>query len=185
MPANMNTLQIEPIITRLKDSDEKNKRLSRMFIIIFSLFIPLYALLFFRTLSEGPERIYHLAGSFYVLAFSLLVMYFGYFYRIYNRVNYAEPVIKVLKGAVKRLRLWNPALILPLVSVALIDASTVLLTRPHLPEAWSIFKAVVVIEVVFIGLILIGALVGYIKWKREQYPILRAARAALSELENL
>jgi glucan phosphoethanolaminetransferase (alkaline phosphatase superfamily) len=185
MLAEMNTPQIESIITRLKDSDEKNKRLSRMAIIIFSLFVPLYAILFFRTLPEGPESIYHLAGGFYVVAFSLLALYFAYFYRIYNRVNYAEPVINVLKAAVKRLQLWNPALILPLISVVLIDASTVLLTRPHLPESWSTLKAVFVIEVFFVGLMLVSGLIGYAKWKHEQYPILNAAKAALQELENL
>ena len=173
-----NNIDLDSFISKMQKQDFLFLGLFKGLFIMLLLLLVLYSLVFvFKT-----ELRYQLAGTCYVISFSLLAYYIWKYYMIYKKVNYSDTVKKVLQDAEARYRKFKFkrdngfGLIL---AVLLINAATLLMIL----ETWNII-AIIAISFVFWGLMTCGFLTGLWWWKKDSKPIWLAAKALLKELEE-
>ncbi len=181
---DINYMGTDKLIDNLRHKDNRYKKISRSFQILFYIFIFLYAALFLFNPDSELTLNHRIAGGCYVIAFTLFALYFRKYYNKYKTVNYFDPVKKVLKEAEQRYRLWRNDLLMIIFSLFFIDIATVLMEMKYFAGSLTNLQAIVVIQVIYLLLILIAIVVGYYIWKKESRPIWLSAKNLLKELDE-
>jgi hypothetical protein len=181
---NKNQMNMNSLVSELETKDSKYKKIMRRFQILFFVCIFLYAGLFL--INPDPELTVNdrIAGACYVVAFTLFALQFRTLYKRYKHVNYFDPVKKVLEDAERRYRLWQKSTLLVLVSILCIDAATLLILYDRFEGRWTFWQFFTGVQLVFVFIIALGFVIGYIRWRKESRPIWLSAKQLLKELEE-
>lgn len=99
---NLNSDKMTTLIEELKKQDAEDRRKTFYFIIMFFVFVVVYAGT--RNLHQGGMRT---GFSILVCAFFLILGYFFWFFQRLKRVNYGAPALQFLKDAERRYRFMN------------------------------------------------------------------------------
>lgn len=184
MKQHKQNMNLDTLIADMQSKDHKLKNIFKSFQIVFFIFIILYGGLFL--VNPDPELMlnHRLAGVCYVLGFIAFAYYLRKYYQIYNRINYFDPVKKVLEDAQKRYRMFTPDSLIILTGILFINAATLLMTIHNLFENISAFYSFLIIELFFIGFIALAGLLGVLWWRKESKPIWLSAKKLLKELEE-
>lgn len=177
-------MNLDTLIVDMQSKDNRFGKLYKRMQIMFFVFIFLYGGLFLLNPDSELTLNYRLAGGCYVIAFTLFTLYFRKYYKQFNFVNYADSVKTVLEGAVKRYKLFNKDYIGIGIAILCINAATLLIMAPKFAEKWNMLKAVLLIEALILGAVVVGLIIGVLWWRRDSKPIWLSAKKLLKELEE-
>jgi len=184
MRKNKQNMDLDSLIVDMQSKDKKFKNIFKRFQILFFIFVFIYGGLFLVNPDSELTLNHRLAGVCYVLGFSVFAYYFRKYYKKYNEVNYSDPVKKVLEDAEKRYRKFKPDSLIVLAGVLFINAATLLMTIGNIFESRGNFYSFLIIEILFIGMLGFGLVIGVLWWRRDSKPIWLSAKALLKELEE-
>lgn len=184
MRKDKQNMDLDTLIVDMQSKDKMFKNIFKWFQVVFFIFIFIYGGLFLVNPDSDLTLYNRLAGGCYVLGFSVFAYYFRKYYKKYNEVNYSDPVKKVLEDAEKRYRKFKPDSLIVFTGVLFINAATLLMTIGNIFATRGTFYSFLIIEVLFLGLIGFGLVIGILWWRRDSKPIWLSAKNLLKELEE-
>ena len=180
-----NPVDLDSLINELKKKDDRQKTTYRRFYIMLSVFVVFYLLLL--VVNPDPELpfVQRISGLLYVLAFIIGAWLFRREHRMIVTVNYADPLLKVLKNAVERYRPFSKR-ILPFLLFLLLINLGIVIGGPmdYLPGHWTNMQRIWIFQVVYWGIMLISAMIGYLIWRVRYRPLWLALKQMIDELEG-
>jgi hypothetical protein len=184
MRKNKQNMNLDTLIVDMQSKDKKFKNIFKRFQVVFFLFVILYGGLFLVNPDSELTLNHRIAGVCYVLGFSAFTFYLRKYYKIYNKVNYSDPVKKVLEDAEKRYRKFKPDSLIVFTGVLFINAATLLMTIGNIFESRGTLYSFLLVEMLFLGSLGFGLVIGILWWRRDSKPIWLSAKNLLKELEE-
>jgi hypothetical protein len=183
-PENQNSIDLETLIDRMKKRDDHQKKTFRNFYIMMSVFVVFYFLLLVANPDPYLTVYKRISGIFYVIAFLIGAYLFRLEHRTMTKINYSEPLLDVMKGAVERFRPFKkgflPFLLVPL----FVDLGLTIGGPAHyLPESWSNTEKFLIVQAVYWGIMFIAGLSSYFIWRHRGKPYRDAVKKMIEELD--
>lgn len=180
-----NPIDLDSLVNELKKKDDRQKTTFHRFYIMLSVFVVFYLLLMVVNPDPGLTLYHRLAGLSYVIAFVIGAWLFRREHRMMVSINYADPLLEVLKNAALRYRPFSKRF-LPYILILLFIDLGIALGGPkrYLPENWTDDQKILMIQVVYWGIMLISALIGYLLWRVRYRPLWLALKQMIDELEG-
>ena len=176
---------LDQVVDQLKCLDQKNKRLMQRMFIVYVVF----ALFYFGLLIFNPDPELTLAnriqGACYVLIFTVAACFFLYHSRKTYKVDYTEPVLKMLETARERHRLMRPGkawFVFFIVTVT--DGVVTWALVPDIFPNWSLAGRILFIQANYFALMGISFLIGYLVWRRKSLPLVRNLTRVIDEMRR-
>lgn len=180
-----NPVDLDSLINELEKKDDRQKTTYRRFYIMLSVFVVFYLLLL--VVNPDPELTFvqRISGLLYVMAFIIGAWLFRREHRMIVTVNYADPLLKVLKNAVERYRPFSKRG-LPMLLVLLLINLGIVIGGPmdYLSGHWTNMQRIWIFQVVYWGIMLISAMIGYLLWRVRYRPLWLALKQMIDELEG-
>jgi len=170
---------MDTFIEELKMVDAKDRKTTRLFIIIMGMFVVIYSgkLVFYHgMLSDG--------FAILVLGFLLILLYMFFRYRRLKRIDYAVPSIEFLKEATRRYRFMTVIdwiIIIPLL-ILLITGGAFIVYSSFLKYTGSSPWPLAVYFLIMAAAVCVGFWVGIKNWKRDKSTIREKIRKMQQEL---
>ncbi len=180
---NGSSINLESLISSVKDEDARNLRISRSFQWIYIAIIVLYVVLILLELKEGIYGLRTISNVLFILSFIAFSWIFRNGYKEFNSIDYSLPVIEMLRKAAKRYSLNVKKYLVLLIPIILMDAGlTISFFGDLLPI--SPLKRILIIQAVYIPVMTISALIGIWIWYKTQKPLRDNALKLIEELES-
>lgn len=179
MKSNKHTgnLGLDNLVAKLKKEDIHYAHIGKGLQIVYWILIPIYAFLTYMHYLESKDLLYVLGGFCTILAFLILAVFFGRYYKEFKYVDYALPTIQMLRQAANRYKPFQKKAIWVFVAMAFMDVGlSVLFFQDHM-QLWQS-------QVIFGGAILSGVVVGLIIWYVKYKPLRDAALTLIREMEE-
>ncbi len=180
---------IEKLIDDLKKADVENKEMmqnaERFCLIIAAFMVFLQIVLLLLPGQESIARDIYTGVSF-LLAFLIYSLYFRMYKRDYEKTDYSLTTLEMLKRAAKKQKVFSPRLLL-LIIPSLIIAYNV---SHSITQRFNtgIFKSdehnMLFVFGIFILIITLAALSGYLMQRKKQRYYQNRAKALIEEIEN-
>ena len=172
-----NNISLEEMVGKLKKEDMKYGRLSKAIFILYVILIPLFILfgiLDYRETKAIGDIIWTLS---IISAFSIFAFLFRSLMKEYQYVDYSQPTLKMLEGAVLRYQPIHPKTIWVVPALLLMDVGMYL----HNPIEGTSFLQ---FQLFFAGILLFAIAIGVVVWYYRYKPIRDNALMLLKELEE-
>ncbi|NVO10077.1 MAG: hypothetical protein HXX16_08970 [Bacteroidales bacterium] len=180
---NGNSINLESLINRVKDEDARNLRISRSFQWTYIAIIFLYVALI---LLESKEEFYStrtISNVFFILSFIAFSLIFRNGYKEFKSIDYSLPVIEMLRKTAKRYSLSAKKYLTLSIPIILMDVGLTISVYERLQPIDPLSR-VLVIQVVYIPVMVISALIGLLVWRKKQKPLRDNALKLIEELEG-
>ena len=175
----------ENIFSKLQKEDNRNKKIMKVFFYIYIIMVIVYAALFIFNPDPKILVSVRVSGIFYVLSFSIFIWLFQNEYKIIKKVDYARPLLEVMKSAEKRYRFVNYTWYPLFVALILLDcAITIAFTNRWKNWHDSIAFKIFIIQSVYWFIMILSVYLGYIYWKVRSRTIWLGAKEIIKELEQ-
>jgi len=170
--------KLDSLISEMQIQDEKDRKKTGLYIIIFFAFVAIYSGLL--TLNRGTMRD---GFSVIVLGFVLAT---GYMFRLYLRVrsvDYTLPAAIFLRKAEKRYRFMNPAdLVISCVLIAIFTlGGGMVVSASFAKYAGDNILPLIIYLAVMASAITIGFISSHRIWEKEKADTIKKIRSALEE----
>ena len=181
--ASNNFNDMNALMTRFKEEDNRNSREMKFFKWLFLVMIIIYTALFVVNPDPSlgvPERI---SGLCFVGAFAVFAVFFRKYHSDFRKVDYTVSSFDMLNQAAKRYDLTFSRYLFMLPSILLIDAALVF---SEISE-WTtieLLNRILYVQAFYIPIMLISAFAGYLIWRKKQKPLRDAALKLLEELKG-
>lgn len=180
---NQPSVNLDKLIGNLKKEDALNLKIILSVQWLMWLVAVLYlAMVIF--IFDFSKPWYKPAGGLMVmLALVIFAVYFRNRYRAFRLIDYGLPTTQVLAKAVKRYQAFQWSALIILIPLLLEDIGICFFTYDlsgHSDPLAHFIKW----QVIFIVLLAIGVLIGYIIWRIRQKPLRDRALALLKEIES-
>lgn len=174
-------INMDSLISRVKDEDAKNLRITKYFQWVYIILIVLYTgLLIFDPYIKSIDRI---IGAFYIASFIAFILIFRKGYKEYKSINYSLPLIEMLRETANRYRLRVNKLLTLIIPILLMDvAVTLRFYNDLLPM--SPLNRVLIVQAIYIPVFTLSALIGILIWHKKQKPLKDRALELLKDLER-
>ncbi len=185
----MTTITLNGFVEKLKTQDEKDKKMSRGFMITLCILTVIYTGLFL--VNPDPDlTLYHrIGGGLLVAAFILFILHLKKKLSGFEKISYQSPTNQFLGEAEKRMRFLSKKhawILYPY--LLLIDAAECLfiLARYWGPERETGrgLMIILIVNVVYFGVLGIVYIFARKKWKKEKEPLLQKIRQMKQDLST-
>lgn len=174
-------INMDSLISRVKDEDAKNLRITKYFQWVYIILIVLYTgLLIFDPYIKSIDRI---IGAFYIASFIAFILIFRKGYKEYKSINYSLPVIEMLKETANRYRLRVNKLLTLIIPILLMDVGVTLRFYNDLLPM-SPLNRVLIVQAIYIPVFTLSALIGILIWRKKQKPLRDRALELIEEIES-
>jgi hypothetical protein len=180
---NDNLVDMETLINNLKHEDSRSLRMMNRAKWIYSVMVIVYflsAIIINDTDLLNYKRVIGLCNTFAFLIFAYL---FWHYHKVYNNIDYSNPIYRMLKNVVDRYSLSAKKFILLVPALLLIDIGQSI-SFYHRLSSMDPINRILYVQLWFIPLIIISALIGIFVWKKRKKPLLDRAKQMLKELEE-
>jgi hypothetical protein len=184
-PENKNSTDLDYLIEKMKKRDDQQKKTYRRFYIMMIVFVVFYFLLLVANPDPYLTIYKRISGMCYVVAFLIGAYLFRKEHKTMDQINYSEPLLDVMKGAVERFRPFKKGFLRFLLVPLFIDFGITLggSTR-YMPESWSNTEKILIVQAVYWSIMLISALIGYLIWRHRVKPYRNAVSKMIEELDG-
>lgn len=180
---------IEKLIDDLKKADVENKEMmqnaERFCLIIAAFMVFLHVVLLLLPGQESIARDIYTGVSF-LLAFLIYSLYFRMYKRDYEKTDYSLTTLEMLKRAAKKQKVFSPRLLLLIIPSLIIAYNVSHSITQRFNTA--IFKSdehnMLFVFGIFILIITLAALSGYLMQRKKQRYYQNRAKALIEEIEN-
>lgn len=178
-----NSINLEYLISRVKDEDARNLRITRSFQWTYIAIIILYVVL---TLLESKEEFYStrtISNVFFILSFIAFSWIFRNGHKEFKSIDYSLPMIEMLRKAAKRYSLSAKKYLTLSIPIILMDAGLTFSFYGNL-QPINPLNRILLIQAVYIPVMTISAFIGIWIWYKTQKPLRDRALELIKELEN-
>lgn len=180
---SQSTVDLETLIRNLKTEDTRNlnmtRRMQRFMWIIAALYVFISAIKFIQN-TPWYEK---LGGLLVMLAFIVFALLFRSYYKAYKSIDYGLPTIKMLVNASNRYKIFQWRGFSFLIPLVLEDLGLILMLY-NLFDSPDLLFRIMIFQIGFSVLLVVGFLIGYLIWKKRQKPLSDLALALLKEIES-
>jgi|GEM_PF-751612 len=153
---------IDEMIHTLKKADAENAKLAKnMQYLYFSLTIFYVFYMFFLFFRNNYAINYLIGGGFFLITFTIFMLFFKKSSAENSQINYAMPVLSLLKAAAKRYKILHPKIVWIFLGILFTALGIYFLSVDY--------KFVTEIQFLYWGLVvlslIIGLIVYYVKYK--------------------
>ncbi|RPH31359.1 MAG: hypothetical protein EHM93_13815 [Bacteroidales bacterium] len=181
--ANESLPDTELFTSKLKKEDEYNLNISKSFFWIYIGFIGLYSIMMIVNIIFDRGFIRMFSQIFFILSFVSFILIFRYNLKIYKKIDYTLPLSEMLSAVVKRYQLRLGHFLIILIPIILMDAGLTLTFYEDLSPMNPLYR-VLIVQVFYIPIMVISALIGILIWRKKQKPLKDRAIQLLEELES-
>jgi hypothetical protein len=178
-----NNGELKPLIEKLKKEDIRYRGIYKRFLWIFYIMIILYAAFFILNPGKELTLTDRISVACFVLAFIVFAILFRGYYREFKQIDYSLPVSMMLRNAVKRYRLKLTRSFFLFIPILLIDAGVSITNFPRFTNLTP-WERIGLVQLVYIPLMMAGALIGILIWYKRHKPIRDEANRLINELES-
>ena len=176
MKKNNANNNLQQLTQQLKDEDSRYARLSKSFQIVYFVLTSIFSLLIIIHLIL-KEPLSELAGPLcFLVAMLSFAFFFRKYYQEYNNVDYAQPTLIMLKGAVYRYQPFQRRTAWLLIPILLIDAGLSLNS--------SLGFDLLILQIVWFGALVLAVCIGLAIWYVRYKPLRDNALQLIKEIEN-
>jgi hypothetical protein len=184
-PGNQNSIDLETLIDRMKKRDEHQKKTFRNFYIMMSVFVVFYFLLLVANPDPYLTVYKRIAGICYVIAFLIGAYLFRKEHKAMTMLNYSEPMLDVMKGAVDRFSPFKKGFFRFLLVPLFVDFGISFGgSTQYMPESWSNTERIVILQLVYWSIMFIAGLISFLIWKQRVKPYRDAVKRMVEELDS-
>jgi hypothetical protein len=182
---NLNPVDLEELIEKMKMRDEKQKKIYKRFSIMMSVFVVFYFLLLVVNPDPYLTVYKRISGMCYVLAFVIGAILFRLEHQAMLKINYAEPLLQIMKNAVDRYRPFRKGFIGFLLVPVFVDLGiTIGGPARYMPENMSITEKILIFQLVYWTIMFIAGLISYLVWRKRSKPYRDAVKEMIKELDS-
>jgi hypothetical protein len=168
---------IDPDIqVKIRIEDKKYSDLSKGFQILYWFLAVAYTLLIVSEVFIGGNVYEIIGGVCYLFAMLIFALIFKYYHKVYNSVDYGEPVLTMLKRAKKRYEpfQWNQLWLVP--AIGFIDTGLIL----------NSFKDtdVLMFQIFFFSGLALSFGIGVIYWYIRYKPLYDEIKGLIKDIES-
>jgi len=178
---------MDQLMGKLTKEDARNKRLTKFFLVLYLVMIPIYTILFVAPYFFVPEEVFlsseRISGFCYVLSFIAFALIFRYQNKEYSSIDYSLPTVEMLQNVVKRYTLWRPYLWTVLFPIVLTDIGISISSAKNLNSVEAT-NSILIIQAILIPSFTFSFLIGVLIWRKRQKPLRDNALRLLEELNS-
>lgn len=180
----METQDINTLINKLQVNDSDYKKAVKILQIFFFALILIFTIVYvFNPDSEmGIEQ--RIGGVCYVIAFTLFAFHFRKKHTIFKNVDYSASVKELMLEAEKRYRFLRNNELGNIIAIILLDIGTCLILLEYSSDTLSILQIFLAVQAFCFISVLIGFLIGFMKWEKEIRPLWLAIKTQLKEFDS-
>lgn len=180
----METQDIDKLINQLQVNDSDFKKALKYLQIFFFALIIIYTVLYvFNADAEiGVEQ--RIGSVCYVIAFTLLALHFRKKHTKYKNVDYSASVKELMIEAEKRYRFLRNNELGSIIAIILLDIGTCLILFEYSSDTLLILQIFLAVQAFCFISVLIGFLIGFMKWKKEIRPLWLTIKTQLKEFDS-
>lgn len=164
------------LVSKLKTEDSTYANISKVIQIMYWLFIPLFLIMSVLEYNKTGNTVELISGAGFLLGFLIFALLFGKYYNEYKYVDYSLPTVKMLRQAVHRYQPFQGRMVWVLLALVCIDIG---LTFDKKGDA-----QIMETQIVFLGAVVFGLIVGLIIWNFKYKPLRDDAIRLLREIEG-
>ncbi len=176
MTTNELNTNLEQVTGKLKKEDSNYARIVKAVQVFYWIFIPLFAFKTIREYSDSGDLKDIISGACITLAFLIIALTFGKYYKEYKYVDYSLPTLEMLKKAAYRYEPLQKRSAWILVALVFMDIGLIF-------DWTDANTSVLHSQLIFLSGILIGVVIGMIWWYIQYKPLRDDALRLIKELE--
>lgn len=166
----------DDILLQIKEEDKKYADLCRGLVAMYLILAVVYILLIVLEIVRGAKFSDVLGGVCYLLSMLNFLLFFIYFNKRYRYADYSEPVLNMLKSALKRYMPFHPSGLALIPGLLLMDAGLTLNTFKN--------ENVLLVQIIFISFFTIAIIIGYFYWIFRYKPLTDQIKKMIKEIES-
>lgn len=164
------------LVAKLKKEDSFYAEISKIFQVIYWIFIPVYILLTLREYTDSYKIGELIGGACFILAFLIFALLFRKYYREYKNVDYSLPTLQMLKKAAWRYRPFQIRSLWALLALIFMDAG--------LASGWVDEKiSMLIAQLMFWGVMFFAIIIGFVVWYIKYKPLYDETKKMIKEIE--
>jgi len=172
----MENQNLNEIINKLKNEDERYASLSRRIQIIYWIVLPIYIILIIHHIVVKNPVVDIIGSTCFLFAMLIFALFFKHYYKEYKYVDYSQPTLVMLKKAAYRYNPFQLKTLWILLAVVLIDAGLSLNASPN-------FEFISV-QVYFLGSMILATVIGLLFWRVRYKPLRDKALYLIREING-
>lgn len=169
-------LNLDALVHRLKTEDAQYARIVKNLQVIYWIFIPVLSVVALFSFMESNDIIQLIGDLCFIISFLIFALFFRRFYKEYKYVNYSLPTIRMLKEAAYRYKPFQLKSAWLLIALLFIDVGLCLNRSLNFP--------VLKVQLYFICVVIVSAIIGLIIWRYKYKPLRDDALFLIKEIEG-
>lgn len=161
---------------KIREEDKKYADLCKGMVIMYLILAVIYILLIVLEIIRGAQLPEVAGGICYLLSMLNFLLFFLYYNKRYRYADYSEPVLDMLKSALKRYMPFHPSGLALIPGLLLMDAGLTLNTFKH--------EDIMIVQIVFFSVFLTAIIIGYVYWFFRYKPLTDQIKKMIKEIEN-
>lgn len=167
---------LDQLIGKLKKEDTTYAAIIKAIQIMYWIFIPVFTVLTAWEYFDGKNLNELIGGVCYIAAYLIIALFFRKYYKEYKYVDYSLPTIQMLKKAVWRYQVFQKKTIWIYIGLIFMDFGLLFDWMDKFP--WWVSQTF------YLGLILLGLIIGIVIWYRKYKPLRDEALRLIWEIEE-
>lgn len=164
------------IQNKIKEEDKRYADLCKKMVVMYLILTVIFILLIVLEIVRGAKFEEVAGGICYLLSMLNFLLFFLYYNKRYRYADYSEPVLKMLKSALKRYMPYHPSGAALIPGLLLMDVGLTLNTFKH--------ENVMTVQIIFFGVSFAAILIGLVYWYFRYKPLTDQIEKMIKEIEN-
>lgn len=166
---------LKKLTRKLKNEDSKYATIAKVIQVFYLIIILVFAISTIWEFSNSHDINDIISGAGLIMGFFIFAITFRKYYEEYKYVDYSLPTLEMLKKAASRYEPFQKKVLWVLLGVVFIDMG---LTFQWLDHNMSVLQT----QIVFIGAIFLGVIIGLINWYFNYKPLLDNVNELIDEI---
>ena len=177
MTAHEFDTNLSKLTGKLKKEDRQYATIVKAVQIFYWIYIPVFVVRTIRYYSDSHNINNIISGVALILGFLVIALSFRKYYKDYRYVDYSLPTLEMLKKAASRYQPAQKRVMSIIPGLILMDIG---LTFEWIGEGRSVLYS----QVIFLGAILFGAIIGFVLWYFKYKPLRDKILDLVREIEQ-
>ncbi|MGZ2371947.1 hypothetical protein ACXR6G_19420 [Ancylomarina sp. YFZ004] len=170
------TDNLDQLVGKLQKEDKTYGNLFKLLKVVYWIYIPIYILLAIGIFLITKEINNLFAGLCFIISFIIFALIAGNYQKDFKNTDYSLPTLMMLKNAEKRYRPFQLKGLWVILAIIFMDAGFSInsFAKNH----------IMTIQIIFLGSMLVGLLIGTIIWFIKHKPLRDNALRLIAEIEG-
>jgi hypothetical protein len=169
-------INLDQLVGKLHKEDSLYGNLFKVLKIVYWIYIPIYILLAIGIFLITKEINDLFAGLCFIISFIIFALILGNYQKDFKNADYALPTLLMLKNAANRYKPFQLKGLWAVLAILIMDAGFSINSFAG--------KYIMIIQIIFLGILIISILIGTIIWFIKHKPLRDNALRLVAEIEG-